>query len=304
MNTSLADQIKKLRDGETQESASSALLRPPPTPVIQGGYTSDIAASYDTLFAGSSAIRDILEPVAAVGLTGILFPGSFALVVPHSRRQVLVEFANQNANVQQWVGGAAALQTTAVQLPPEVIVLYPGDVVPLGRVSTAGVSVYVSPGRFSFQVAAASRLRSEPYVRIFRAAENLPTSIGYRLLPLWARVGSALGAAPADAAAPACQLPPECTHVRIMFQDNVSSVTGIVGGEVGSYEVYWHDLSGLVLHHEDDDFDAAGRGQASLAHNAEVYAVSPGVIGVSVVGPTAGSTFFWNLHAFTTGKGR
>lgn len=287
-----------------EPSPSLALLSPPNAPpqTILHGYTSDVFTEYD--FDRTGVIVDIKKPAAAVALTGVLLPGMFACVTPAERRQTLATVAALSVNRQQWFGGqptADLNNNDIVRLPPEVLAIYPGDVVPLGRLSTDGIAVHIPSPRYQGSASNTNiRVRPEPYIRVFGSTDGLPSRIGYRPTPLWFRT-------PAAAAAPAAGTVPggvagssqlsSVTHVRIIFQDNVGTNTPIQGAETATFDVWWQDASGLWLHHQDDDFDAAGRGAALATHNAETYAIQPGIVGVQVVA-TGGDTFFVDFVAF------
>jgi len=294
----LSDDFKKYRDAERPESQSAVLVKAPPLSSIIGAYTSDVGVAHDYGGTPTQAVRDIRGPVAAVGLTGLLLPGSYALVVPASRRQALVEFLNDTAVLQQWALQGGSQITSTSPLRPEIIALYPGDVMPLGRLSTEGVSVYMAPGQYSgvYPVTAdAPMVRPEAYIRVFPSDAHLPQRIGYRPISAWTR-GQPSAAAPVAAETPQV-LVGNASHVRVVFQDNVLSVTPIVGAETATYDVWWLDHSGIWSHHGDDDLDAAGRQAVTATHNAEVYSVHPGMLGLTLV-RTAGDSLFYNATTF------
>ena len=248
-------------------------------------------------------IEDIRWPVSAVALHGFLPPGVVAVAVPFEQRGLLREHVTATS---QWIGPTTAhALVTPRPLPHGVIVLYPGDVVPVGMwPHGASVLAVRSPWIYASNDGPWVGPQAEPYVRTWgRVGWSLPDRIGYH--PIASHV--AISAIP-SADAPGLTLTNGlgvygATHARIVFRDNqpASEIEQIGAGESGSFEIWWLDVGGVWMHHEADDFDAAGRGVADPTHSAETYELRPGMVAIYIRQTVAGSFHYsviaWNERA-------
>lgn len=306
MSLSLADQLKKLRDATpaTVHVAASllepAVVRPRP----QGekpAYARDLRVPYNlgTAFVAATDLMQIGTPVAALALHGFLPPGTMGLAVPAEGVQHLISYLeNAPTDNSQWDTEAYDGGQVVISLPEQALVLYPGHVMPLGGVSREGAYVMVFRGTFGHATTAPFGPAPEAYVRVYQGDDRLPHRVGYHPIPAWTRAQPGTDAPNAIAFGGGATVRLYgATHVRLVFQDNVTTRTDIVGAETGTYEVWWMDASGVWAHHEDDDCDAAGRGAILAAHNAETYSVHPGAVAMCVR-RVSGDTFFCNVSAF------
>lgn len=285
--------IAKLRAANRKPS----VLDPAPPPGSVTGYTRDRFVPLQLVDGSTPVIRDIGNPCTALALHGHLPPGVFALAVPYDLRGALVNYLAITDSRDQWAWAGQLFDDTqplAITLPEEIIVLYPGDVVPLGRRSASGVSVWVSTGPFNvpaYGTGSSNRmLTPEPYIRIFDTDGPLPPRMSWRPIPYRKHIEQVnTDATPPGNATVGGAVFWGCTHARITFLDD-DGASRVQAGETGSFDVWWMNSRGLWVHHEADDFDATAgaRGAVSDSHYVETYELPVGTIGAFVT-RTAGA---------------
>jgi len=274
----------------------------PETSRVITGPSRDVMVPHSLANNTATDVFDVRVPCFAVALHGHLPPGTVALCVPYSRRIDLVNFIL----LDSWWSPDVVTSPLAIasqRLPDECVVLYPGDVHHFGTFQKDGVSLWVSspyvieqstgkwgdtnPNRFG--------PGPDPLLRVFTSREDVPRRIGYRQISMH-MLSQEVGTGEPDSANPFSEVDGGVTcygasEVTVIFQDDVATATPIVGVETGSFEIWWYNAAGFWMHHEADDFDAAGRGIADVNHAVEVYQVK-NMLGVYVRQTVVGDFFY------------
>jgi len=292
---------------------------------VLAGVSRDVSLEYSKNESSSqsqiAAVFNRIEtPLFAVGLHGSLPPGTRALVVP-------TEFAfeldggpipgNGYADLSTWqanpnLGAGVGFVSAREKIPDHMVVLYPGDVHSFDEILTKGVTVLVSaPMTTIAQVENNFGPVVDALLRVYTSPEFVPSKLSYR--PIAAATflasvatGDPVGfdPGPFNESLDFAVLVNGATHVKVVLGDNTEPFAPIVGGESADMEVWWLDASGIWLHHHADDFDAAGKGQATTEHFVEQYAVNKGMLAVYVKREGAGDNFYHTIVATDEWAGR
>lgn len=276
--------------------AAALLARGAPATVARipdAPFDANVAYAADN---AAASIVDVPGAAEAVGLHGHLGPGTVGLIAPREHRGRLVGFLADAGN--PFTQDAMTISTNVPPpVPPGVVVMYPGDVHHFERRFADGVSAYVRMPH----VININRPNVGPHLmarlRVWPDGGKAPPQIRYQRTPCRVQINSTPAAAPTGEPATA-QPVVGARYVQIAFRDNTTPEAAVVAAETGNYEVWWLHPSGLWVHHEDDDFDAAGRGAATDTHYVETYEVH-GVVAV-YVRRVSGSSFFWDITTMDT----
>lgn len=238
--------------------------------------------------------------VFGLGLGGFLCPGQMAIVGSRSDRDALAKMIAASATVQGMSYLASLLQLPLNYDASRFWLLGPGDVVQFAEPLDGCVVAPVSFG-FTPDVAPSpypgTPVLPLPFLRVFRQPVTALAGIGYFPTPGSVLMTTGIGSASPLNAADGVPIPPGTRRVVLSFQDNTTlSPTRVVSGESGAYNVWWRPAgSPLWGHNEDDDCDAAGRGEignnAGAVHDLETYELD-GSMGRLFVEKVSGDNFY------------
>jgi len=253
---------------------------------------------HDVLLGGLGTRTDIREPVLGAALHGHLIPGTVAFVAPFSH---LGEVLDLSTTFHQWrrtQAAASNAQDTNRPIPPHSIILHPGDVHSFGEPLLDGISVYTNAPGTSYNSGGGinAGIDFEALIRVYKHTTPLPSRITYQSVPSHLSLGVVPPTGIPDATTTiggvgAAQMVEGCTHISVNFRDDTGTPTPIVGAESGVYEIWWLNAAAIWLHHEDDDFDAGGRGVADVNHASETFEIGKGIIGF-YIRRISGDAFF------------
>lgn len=255
---------------------------------------------------GSDIVNEVQGPMRAVSLTGLLPPGTVAIVCPkdRSRSEFSTAIAANINNPYRYnsIGDYARPNPEEFQMPPDYFVLYPGQVHDFGQVLN-GVMIWVWSPYTSIPAVDRGADPDGGGAEPFRMGQ-IPA--GYCQLLCYPNVDGGIPNngryTPVSATMelndfpstdPNSVQPASGTYAAVtgaskvminLHQDGFNGRTPITG-TTDHLRVWWQNLRGLWLYSEADEFSAVGRGLASPTHATEVYAVS-GVHRVFIQGVT------------------
>ncbi len=254
---------------------------------------SDILAAPFNLnpdIAADEAMR--INDAYGIGFTGHVPPGGRLAVARGDARAQLINWANtivSGVSGRPWALYNILANTTpwlsdSMRPPPGVSILSPGDIIRWSepsQVSAWPLNPYLYHSGF-IGIAEDSLSTFRGYIRMPRAVARtfyrpdvVTQRLEYTRVP-WVIEG-AFGNAPTNVDD---GYPCFGSHLTIAWKANATDLTRISTSE--SFDIWWLLADGIWHHHEDDDFDAAGRGVVSATHDVEVYEIPQGAMRVAI----------------------
>lgn len=222
-------------------------------------------------------INNVIQSPAGVwgvGLHGACPPGTFLVLTPADKKEALRSYLNASGLFYQLF---KALTREDIQLPSDVSILYPGDVLRFVEPQNLGVVAYT----LNFQLDAPATnitdtgnpvgaIGQRPLVRWYFADPGPHARISYFKAPLQFDFTHNNLAPGVGAGLP---LGPCVTQVTVSLHNAGTPETALVGTDEVVMEVWWRMHNGVWVHNDADDWDDAGRGRGNLSHTVEVYDV-------------------------------
>lgn len=266
-----------------------------------------------------SVTAEYRRALAGVGFTGYLQHGCVLAVCNAGAKAQLDGCLTKGmrwcpSSVGAWEPGVVGAQ----RRPEEFVLLRPGETVQFDDPRREGIYVALCCTETQVALPAPDAVSMyvrlpDPYIRLYPPGARVPDHVGWHKVPYYNYHETVETDDPASTTltlSQGVQIPDGTTHVCLNFWDNTAWATSdqhekVVAGESGAYEV-WFLLAGLALatgwvHHEDDDFDVAGRGNVTPTHATEMYEIPEGATHV-YVRQVSGDDFYYSVHAMQIGR--
>jgi len=233
----------------------------------------------------------IRSPIGAIGFSGILGPGMLLAVSPKDSESEQTAFFN----ALNFAGGPVTRRAAWQHDYPNVCVLSPGDVLPMGGdyQDSAIVSAFQVGWRNAVILAADGYagpvLDSRPVARVWHKMVAPPASTAWvrgvsRLAGTIQASGVAYGATPATPGL--VDIPHGSRWVTMCFHDDGAEPT--VDLDVA---ISWLATeAGEWLNHPDDQCVVAGRGQIGAGHTVETFEIPSSAHNLWISGTVAAGT--------------
>ena len=284
---------------------------------LVSGRVYDLGISWP--WGARSTTQAIGRAVAGVGFHGHLPHGCHLAVCNLGARAMLDAMLTSGTRFCPAAAGTYGDSVNYNQTRPEEFsLLAPGDVVAFDEPRREGVYVALcctetQVARLAASITGFAVRAPDPLIRLYPPGAVVPEQMRYTRVP-WNHYHEAVETAdPAAGAIPLADMimiPDGTSQITISFWDDVAVASGtthtpVQAGETGDFEV-WFLMAGQPLgnmvHHEDDDFDAAGRGAVTPAHATETYAVPEGVVGVYVRRTSGSDDMYYSVVCSQTGR--
>jgi hypothetical protein len=279
--------------------------------------------------SSQSTSLQLQRAVGGVGFHGALIHGC-VLCIADAGQATELDALIETRFLPDVASGERTWQTLSAMredLPETFLLMRPGEVIRFAQPFRGGLALRLCTSDLQTytQVDADTRTgrQADPLIRLYPPGSPVPDALPWCKVPYYTRLDDVLTADPRTAGDPgSCNddwlsFPDGTTHVCLSFWDDaaynqpgpgIDYHEHVVSGETGSYEVWWRMApmayvggEHSFVHHHDDDFDSAGRGEVSHEHTTEWYEVPEGCDGI-LVRQVSGDDFYHSIVATQTGR--